>query len=42
MHRHRFEGKSNVHKVRMYTLELYENIKVKTQTNVKEENIRKI
>lgn len=42
MHRNHFEGKSNVHKVRMYTVELCENIKVKTQMNVKEENIRKI
>lgn len=41
LHRHSFEGKNNVHKVRMYRRERYENIKVKTQTSVKEENIRK-
>lgn len=35
------EGKHDVHKVRMYGPDRYENIKVKTQTSVKEENIRK-
>lgn len=38
----RLRGSKDLHKVRMYTLERYENIKVKTQTSVKEENIRKI